>query len=105
MLHPISQPRTCYVQEMLKDREGPFIASSDYMHLVPEQIAKWVPGGLVTLGTDGFGRSDSREELRRSTSGDRRGAHCVRDAEHSVPPGIDHQGDHSEGLQGAGHRR
>ena len=35
------------------------------MHLVPEQIAKWVPGRLVTLGTDGFGRSDTREELRR----------------------------------------
>jgi len=65
LLHPTSASRTCYVQEMLKDREGPFIAASDYMHLVPEQIAKWVPGGLVTLGTDGFGRSDSREELRR----------------------------------------
>ncbi len=65
MLHPTSEERTCYVQEMFQDREGPFIAASDYMHLVPEQIAKWVPGGLVTLGTDGFGRSDSREELRR----------------------------------------
>ena len=65
MLHPTSTPRTCYVQDMLKDREGPFIAASDYMHLVPEQIAKWVPGRLVTLGTDGFGRSDSREGLRR----------------------------------------
>jgi len=65
MLHPTSEPRTCYVQDMFKDRQGPFIAASDYMHLVLEQIAKWVPGGLVTLGTDGFGRSDSREGLRR----------------------------------------
>lgn len=65
MLHPTSKPRTCYVQDMLKDREGPIVAASDYMHLVPEQIAKWVPGRLVTLGTDGFGRSDSREGLRR----------------------------------------
>jgi pyruvate dehydrogenase E1 component len=65
LLHPTSVPRTCYVQDMLNDQEGPFIAASDYMHLVPEQIAKWVPGRLVTLGTDGFGRSDSREGLRR----------------------------------------
>jgi pyruvate dehydrogenase E1 component len=49
------------------------IAASDYMHMVPEQIAKWVSGRLVTLGTDGFGRSDSREELRR---------HFEVDAEH-----------------------
>ncbi|HEY2251455.1 MAG TPA: pyruvate dehydrogenase (acetyl-transferring), homodimeric type, partial [Planctomycetaceae bacterium] len=65
LLHPTSKPRTCYVEDMLQGRDGPFIATSDYMRLVPEQIAKWVPGGLVTLGTDGFGRSDSREELRR----------------------------------------
>jgi pyruvate dehydrogenase E1 component len=65
LLHPTSKPRTCYVQDVLQERAGPFIAASDYMHLVPEQIARWVPGGLVTLGTDGFGRSDSRESLRR----------------------------------------
>ena len=59
-------PARVMCRKMLKDREGPFIAASDYMHLVPEQIGKWVPGGLVTLGTDGFGRSDSRlEGLRR----------------------------------------
>jgi len=38
---------------------------SDFMKIVPEQIAPWVPGGLMTLGTDGFGRSDTRERLRR----------------------------------------
>ncbi len=65
LLHPTHHPRTCYVEDMLSGCEGPFVAASDYMHLVPEQIAKWVPGRLVTLGTDGFGRSDTREELRR----------------------------------------
>ncbi|HBH53553.1 MAG TPA: pyruvate dehydrogenase (acetyl-transferring), homodimeric type, partial [Planctomycetaceae bacterium] len=50
--------------KLLEGRKGPFIAASDYMHLVSEQIAKWVPGRLVTLGTDGFGRSDTREALR-----------------------------------------
>ena len=44
---------------------GPFIAVSDNMKIVPDQIAPWVPGGLMTLGTDGFGRSDTRENLRR----------------------------------------
>lgn len=65
LLHPTEKPRTCYVEDSLADAKGPFIAASDNMHLVAEQIAKWVPGRLVTLGTDGFGRSDSREELRR----------------------------------------
>ncbi|MSR57582.1 MAG: pyruvate dehydrogenase (acetyl-transferring), homodimeric type [Planctomycetaceae bacterium] len=65
LLHPTEKPRTCYVQEALAGAEGPFIAASDYMHLVPEQIAKWVPGRLVTLGTDGFGRSETRAALRR----------------------------------------
>ncbi|MGE5194263.1 MAG: transketolase-like TK C-terminal-containing protein, partial [Deltaproteobacteria bacterium] len=65
LLHPTEKPRTCYVEKMLAGCDGPFVAASDYMRLVPEQIAKWVPGRLVTLGTDGFGRSDGREELRR----------------------------------------
>jgi pyruvate dehydrogenase E1 component len=41
------------------------VAVSDYMKMIPDQIAPWVPGGLSTLGTDGFGRSDTRENLRR----------------------------------------
>ena len=51
--------------KLLEKQRGPFIAASDYMKLVPDQIAPWVPGGLRSLGTDGFGRSDTREELRR----------------------------------------
>jgi pyruvate dehydrogenase E1 component len=43
---------------------GPFIAASDYMKVLPESIAQWVPGKLVSLGTDGFGRSENRASLR-----------------------------------------
>jgi pyruvate dehydrogenase E1 component len=50
---------------LLAKEQGTFVAVSDYMRLVPDQIAPWVPGGLMTLGTDGFGRSDTRERLRR----------------------------------------
>jgi pyruvate dehydrogenase E1 component len=49
----------------LEKEQGAFVAVSDYMKIVPDQIAPWVPGGLLTLGTDGFGRSDTRERLRR----------------------------------------
>jgi pyruvate dehydrogenase E1 component len=50
---------------LLAKEQGVFVAVSDYMRLVPDQIAPWVPGGLMTLGTDGFGRSDTRARLRR----------------------------------------
>jgi pyruvate dehydrogenase E1 component len=53
------------VEQVLEKEQGPFVAVSDNMKLVPDQIAPWVPGGLTTLGTDGFGRSDTRERLRR----------------------------------------
>jgi pyruvate dehydrogenase E1 component len=65
MLNPSQEPRKSYVEEVLENEEGVFIAVSDYMKLVPDQIAPWVPGGLTALGTDGFGRSDSRPALRR----------------------------------------
>ncbi len=65
MLHPDQPEKTCFVQTELAQEAGPFIASSDYMRLVPEQIAQWIPGRYIVLGTDGFGRSDSREALRR----------------------------------------
>jgi pyruvate dehydrogenase E1 component len=65
MLHPTEPPRTSYVERILEHEEGVFVAVSDYMKIVPDQIAPWVPGGLMTLGTDGFGRSDTRPALRR----------------------------------------
>ncbi len=65
MLHPTETPRKSYLEETLEKEKGPFVAVSDFMKIVPDQIAPWVPGGLTTLGTDGFGRSDTRESLRR----------------------------------------
>ena len=65
MLHPTAVPKQSYLESILQNEEGVFIAVSDYMKMVPDQIAPWVPGGLMTLGTDGFGRSDTRANLRR----------------------------------------
>ncbi len=64
-LHPGEEPRRSYVDECLADRKGPFVASTDYMRSVADQIRPWVPGRFTALGTDGFGRSDTRERLRR----------------------------------------
>ncbi len=65
MLHPNETKKESYVEKTLKKEKGVFVAVSDNMRMVPDQIDKWVPGGLFTLGTDGFGRSDTRENLRR----------------------------------------
>jgi pyruvate dehydrogenase E1 component len=64
-LHPTAPPRQSYLEQILAGEKGAFVAVSDHMKIVPEQIAQWVPGGLTVLGTDGFGRSDTRENLRR----------------------------------------
>ena len=64
MLHPGQTPKVPYVTQVLKDAPGPFIAASDYMKVLPESIAQWIPGRLVSLGTDGFGRSENRAALR-----------------------------------------
>ncbi len=71
MLHPEEPPRRPYVVQALGDREGPFVAATDYVKTVPDQIRQWVPGRYVVLGTDGYGRSDSRAELRRFFEVDR----------------------------------
>ena len=64
-LHPEEAPRQPYVTGCLESAEGPIIAVSDWVKAVPDQVARWVPGTFLPLGTDGFGRSDAREELRR----------------------------------------
>jgi pyruvate dehydrogenase E1 component len=64
-LHPAETEKTPYLLEALKGTKGPIIAASDYMKVVPDQLAPWLPTRLVSLGTDGFGRSDNREHLRR----------------------------------------
>ncbi len=64
MLHPGKAPRVPFVTQQLKDAPGVFVAASDYMKVLPESIAQWVPRRLVALGTDGFGRSENRASLR-----------------------------------------
>jgi pyruvate dehydrogenase E1 component len=65
-LHPGQPPRTPMVSEVLSEAPGPIVAVTDFMKIVPEQIARFLPGRLFTpLGTDGMGRSDTRESLRR----------------------------------------
>ncbi|MFN5329530.1 MAG: pyruvate dehydrogenase (acetyl-transferring), homodimeric type [Planctomycetota bacterium] len=65
LLHPTEKPREPYLQKLLAHETGPFVAVSDFMRSLPEMVARWIPGGLFPLGTDGFGRSDSRPALRR----------------------------------------
>ncbi|BAV33122.1 pyruvate dehydrogenase [Sulfuricaulis limicola] len=64
LLHPAKPPRTCHVGECLKDTKGPVIASTDYVRAFAEQIRPFVPRRYTVLGTDGFGRSDTRDKLR-----------------------------------------
>ncbi len=71
MLHPAEPAKLSYVETCLKDREGPVIASTDYMKIVADQIREFVPGRYCVLGTDGFGRSDTREKLRHFFEVDR----------------------------------
>ena len=73
-LHPDKQPQAPYVQQVLADTKGPYVAASDYMKLVPDQIARWIPGTYLSLGTDGFGLSDTRPALRRHFEVD---AECI----------------------------
>jgi pyruvate dehydrogenase E1 component len=71
-LHPEAKPRKCYVEQCLGGRKGPYIAATDYMKIVPDQIQRWVPGRFISLGTDGYGRSDGRDALRRHFEVDER---------------------------------
>ncbi len=64
-LHPNEPGRKPYLLEALGDLDMPIIAATDYMKIVADQISPWLPGRLTALGTDGFGRSDNREHLRR----------------------------------------
>ncbi len=64
-LHPDQPPRVPFVTRQLAGVGGPIVAVTDFMKIVPDQIARWAPGRYVPLGTDGFGRSDTREALRR----------------------------------------
>jgi pyruvate dehydrogenase E1 component len=64
MLHPEAAPRQSYLETTIGSRDGVFVATSDHVRAVPEQLDPWIPGGLFVLGTDGFGRSETRAALR-----------------------------------------
>ena len=64
-LHPGDEIRTPYLTQKLQGAEGPFVATTDYDHLVPDQVRAWIPGRYATLGADGFGFSDTRAAARR----------------------------------------
>jgi pyruvate dehydrogenase E1 component len=71
MLHPAEQPRQSYVAECLSSRVGPVVAASDYVQMFANQIRPFVDRRYVALGTDGYGRSDTRKNLRRFFEVDR----------------------------------
>jgi pyruvate dehydrogenase E1 component len=73
-LHPELPRQVPYITRQLEGAKGPFIAASDYMTLVQDQVTRWIPGRYVALGTDGFGKSDTREALRRHFEVD---AECI----------------------------
>ncbi|TWT40293.1 Pyruvate dehydrogenase E1 component [Phycisphaerae bacterium RAS1] len=74
-LHPAETPRTAYVQQILAGEPWPIVSTGDYVKALAQRIAPWTPAGLTALGADGFGRSETRESLRR---------HFETDAEHMV---------------------
>jgi pyruvate dehydrogenase E1 component len=64
MLHPGDTPKVPFVTQQLKNTQGVLVAASDYMKILPESISQWLPRPLISLGTDGFGRSEGRTSLR-----------------------------------------
>ncbi|RLS30541.1 MAG: pyruvate dehydrogenase (acetyl-transferring), homodimeric type [Planctomycetota bacterium] len=74
MLHPDTKPKVSFLEETLANSSGVFVAASDHVRAVPEQLDPWIPGGLFVLGTDGFGRSETRAPLRRHFEVD---AECI----------------------------
>jgi pyruvate dehydrogenase E1 component len=65
LLHPEEPPRSAYVTEQLANSEGPIVAATDYMRAYADQIRPYLPRRYSVLGTDGFGRSDMRSQLRK----------------------------------------
>jgi pyruvate dehydrogenase E1 component len=65
MLHPDAEPQVPYVTQVLAGAPGPVVAVSDWIRAVPDQIARWVPAPFSSLGTDGYGFSDTRAAARR----------------------------------------
>ncbi|HNI38117.1 MAG TPA: pyruvate dehydrogenase (acetyl-transferring), homodimeric type, partial [Pseudomonadales bacterium] len=81
-LHPTEKPQVAYVESLLADTQGPVIAATDYVKMIASQISPWVPRRYDVLGTDGFGRSDTRASLRQHFEVDR--FHIVLAALHAL---------------------
>jgi pyruvate dehydrogenase E1 component len=64
MLHPLEEARVPYVTQCLREAPGAVVAASDYLKALPDSLSQWLETPLVSLGTDGFGRSETRESLR-----------------------------------------
>ncbi|MBV9846204.1 MAG: pyruvate dehydrogenase (acetyl-transferring), homodimeric type [Kutzneria sp.] len=99
MLHPEAEPRVPYVTQVLAEAAGPIVAVSDWMRAVPDLIRPWVPTDMVTLGTDGFGFSDTRPAARR---------HFLVDAESiavAVLTALAHRGEVEQSAPAAASRR
>jgi pyruvate dehydrogenase E1 component len=64
LLHPTKKPRVPYISKCLADASGVLVAATDYLKALPNLVSRWVPRRLASLGTDGFGRSESRTSLR-----------------------------------------
>lgn len=86
-MHPEAAKQYSYLEEALNGLNGPFVAVTDYVKLVPDQIRQWIPGRYEALGTDGFGRSDTRAALR---------SHFEVEAEHVVYATLRAFGDSSD---------
>jgi pyruvate dehydrogenase E1 component len=69
-LHPAEPERMPYLHKALEGAEGPIVAATDYLKALPDQLTPWLPGRLTALGTDGFGRSENRQHLRRHFEND-----------------------------------
>jgi len=70
-LHPEETPKVAKIAQILDGAEGPFIAASDFMKALPDLLREWIPGNLTSMGTEGYGMSDTREQLRRHFEIDR----------------------------------
>jgi pyruvate dehydrogenase E1 component len=64
-LHPGEQPKKPYIVSTLEGSDGPIVAATDYIKAVPDQLAPWIGARMTSLGTDGFGRSENRQHLRK----------------------------------------
>jgi len=65
LLNPTKKAKIPYISKVMKNKEMVTIATTDHIKAVPKMIERWIPGEYITLGTDGFGRSDTRENLRK----------------------------------------